>query len=225
MNFFKRYIKEIVYGGSDGIVTTFAVVAGFSGAGGIGVSEYGFLAVILFGVANLLGDAASMGLGDYLSNRSQRDAFWSMKEDLVERGKHYKTLLSTTVSDLVDEEEDQKVLYELLSRNQGLREDFLLRYHYDAPKVEEHPVRSSFITFLSFIVFGMIPLIPFFILAGSVSELFLLSLFSAAFAMVLLGTLRWKITSFSFVRSLGETLLVGTAAAIIAYGVGVWLGG
>jgi VIT1/CCC1 family predicted Fe2+/Mn2+ transporter len=67
-------LREIVYGGNDGIVTTFAVVAGFQGAAaGEHAAAIGAVAVLLFGLANLLADGTAMGLGAFLSARSQRD--------------------------------------------------------------------------------------------------------------------------------------------------------
>ena len=45
---FQTYLKEIVYGGNDGIVTTFAIVAGFAGANLAVTSSLGFMTVLLF---------------------------------------------------------------------------------------------------------------------------------------------------------------------------------
>src|SRR3989338_5674034 len=72
---FSQYLREIVYGGNDGIVTTFAVVAGFSGAGIGPATGYSYLTVLLFGFANLLADWAAMGLGNFLSIRSNQDVY------------------------------------------------------------------------------------------------------------------------------------------------------
>lgn len=60
----QHYIRDLVYGANDGIITTFAVVAGVTG---------GTLApptVLVLGVANLLADGLSMGVGNYLGIRS-----------------------------------------------------------------------------------------------------------------------------------------------------------
>ena len=59
-----HYVRELVYGANDGLITTFAVVAGVSGGGLAPV------AVIICGVANLLADGLSMGVGNYLAIRS-----------------------------------------------------------------------------------------------------------------------------------------------------------
>jgi VIT1/CCC1 family predicted Fe2+/Mn2+ transporter len=65
---FRHYIRDIVYGANDGIITTFAVVAG--GTGG----ELTARAVIIVGIANLVADGISMGVGNYLAIRSNESA-------------------------------------------------------------------------------------------------------------------------------------------------------
>src|SRR3989338_2229571 len=61
------YVKDIVYGANDGIITTFAVVAGVAGAG------LDSTIVVLLGVANLLADGFSMAASNYLGSKSERD--------------------------------------------------------------------------------------------------------------------------------------------------------
>lgn len=61
------YIAEVIYGANDGIVTTFAVVAGVAGA------ALDPAIVLILGVANLLADGFSMGMSNYLSQRSELD--------------------------------------------------------------------------------------------------------------------------------------------------------
>ncbi len=63
----KHYLGEIVYGGIDGIVTTFAVVAASAGAG----LEAGV--VIVLGFANLIADGFSMGISAYLAEKTKTD--------------------------------------------------------------------------------------------------------------------------------------------------------
>lgn len=75
-----EFIKQIIYGGNDGIVTTFAVVAGFAGADVGGIAEIGGMAVLLFGLANLFADGIAMGLGEFLSARSEQDLYHSVRD-------------------------------------------------------------------------------------------------------------------------------------------------
>ena len=60
----QHYIRDLVYGANDGVITTFAVVAGVTG----GTLEP--VTVLVLGTANLLADGLSMGVGNYLGIRS-----------------------------------------------------------------------------------------------------------------------------------------------------------
>ncbi|PIR83975.1 hypothetical protein COU18_01025 [Candidatus Kaiserbacteria bacterium CG10_big_fil_rev_8_21_14_0_10_51_14] len=62
----EHYIGDIVYGANDGIITTFAVIAGAAGAG------LSSSIVIVLGIANLVADGFSMGASKYLSTRSEQ---------------------------------------------------------------------------------------------------------------------------------------------------------
>ncbi len=60
----RHYVRDVVYGANDGVITTFAVVAGVTGG------TLPPIAVLVLGVANLLADGLSMGVGNYLGIRS-----------------------------------------------------------------------------------------------------------------------------------------------------------
>jgi VIT1/CCC1 family predicted Fe2+/Mn2+ transporter len=60
----QHYIRDVVYGANDGVITTFAVVAGVTGG------TLAPITVLVLGVANLLADGLSMGVGNYLGIRS-----------------------------------------------------------------------------------------------------------------------------------------------------------
>jgi VIT1/CCC1 family predicted Fe2+/Mn2+ transporter len=64
----QHYLRDLVYGANDGIVTTFAVVAGVAGG------ALSARAVLIVGAANLLADGLSMGVGNYLGIRSDESA-------------------------------------------------------------------------------------------------------------------------------------------------------
>ncbi|MBI4543956.1 MAG: VIT1/CCC1 transporter family protein [Gemmatimonadetes bacterium] len=65
---FQHYLGDLVYGANDGIITTFAVVAGVAGA------ELSARIVLILGLANLVADGFSMGASNFLSIRSQEAA-------------------------------------------------------------------------------------------------------------------------------------------------------
>jgi VIT1/CCC1 family predicted Fe2+/Mn2+ transporter len=65
----QNYLREFVYGGIDGAVTTFAVVAGAVGA------NLDASIIIILGFANLLADGFSMSVGAYLSAKSENENY------------------------------------------------------------------------------------------------------------------------------------------------------
>jgi VIT1/CCC1 family predicted Fe2+/Mn2+ transporter len=60
----QRYLKDIIYGANDGIVTTLVVIASVTGA------SMSATAVLVLGIANLVADGFSMGTSNVLSQRS-----------------------------------------------------------------------------------------------------------------------------------------------------------
>jgi vacuolar iron transporter family protein len=80
----RHYLRDIVYGAIDGIVTTFAVVAGVTGG------ALSARAVLIVGIANLFADGLSMGVGNYLSIRSHESmrAAQSLPEEEASPARH-----------------------------------------------------------------------------------------------------------------------------------------
>ncbi len=64
----QHYIADLIYGTNDGILTTFAIVAGVSGG------ELSSSVILIVGAANLFADGLSMGVGNYLSIRARESA-------------------------------------------------------------------------------------------------------------------------------------------------------
>jgi len=157
------YIRDLVFASNDGIVTTFAVVAGSQGA------NLAPQVVIILGLANLLADGISMAAGNYLSLESEQD---------------YKQQNNTK---------------------------FNLK-----PKFLKH----ALITFVSFVIAGLIPILPFIF---SSSNSFMLSLATVFISLLGLGVLRGMAVKKDILRSILETVLIGGSAAILAYGVGHFL--
>ena len=83
-DFARHYLRDIVYGAIDGIVTTFAVVAGVTGG------ALSARAVLIVGIANLFADGLSMGVGNYLSIRSHESmrAAQSLPEEEASPARH-----------------------------------------------------------------------------------------------------------------------------------------
>lgn len=222
-------LRQIVYGGNDGIVTTFAVVAGFAGAEAEGTAGIGVAAVILFGLANLFADATSMGLGEYLSSRAARDVYRkTRREELgrfvsepeAERSEVLEILAQKGLSDT-----EARAFANQLERHPDLMADFMMLYEFGLSDEEDGAERwNGATTFLSFLAFGCLPLLPFLFSVAQESAL-LVSALSSFGALVLLGVLRGFATGEKRLRCILETLLVGTVCGVVAYLVGWIVGG
>ncbi|MFC7139915.1 VIT1/CCC1 transporter family protein [Halosimplex aquaticum] len=159
------YIAEVIYGANDGIVTTFAVVAGVAGA------ALDPAIVLILGVANLLADGFSMGMSNYLSQHSERD---------------YRAARGTTVADA------------------------------------RPPRYTAAVTFLSFVVAGWAPLVPY---AFGIDATFRLSVVVTGIAFFVVGASRTLVTDRRWYRAGAEMFAIGMLAAAVAYAAGVTLGG
>ncbi len=159
-----QLLRAAVFGANDGVVTTFAVVAGVAGA------DLSARVVLIMGVANLIADGIAMGLGDYLGEKSELD---------MERG--FKKRRS--------------------------------------PGGVWH---TGLMTFISFVIAGSAPLLPYLLEFGEVKQidLFAGSIFCTAITLFLVGSLRSFFTRRSWWRSGLEMLFVGALAAGAAYVLG-----
>lgn len=224
------YFKEVIYGGIDGIVTTFAVVAGFSGAAlsNETTTQLSFVIVLLFGLANLFADAASMGLGNFLSVRSEKDLYFAARRKETEKvrsdtdSEYEETITIMQQKGFSLEQASQ--LAEIYKTNEEYWVDFMMSHELELSDPRgENEVFTGLATFLSFMIFGAIPLLPFMLpLNSSAEAAFQLSILGTFVALVMLGLLKWRVIGTKLWSSLAEVLLVGGTAAILAFMVGTF---
>lgn len=224
---FQTYLKEIVYGGNDGIVTTFAVVAGFTGAQvASGMPAIPILTVLLFGLANLFADGVSMGLGNFLSIRSEKDVYKAHQaKELYEIRHHAASEKEETIAILKTKgfsDKHAKQLTEIYATNEQYWLAFMMNDELELPNpTGENPLFTGLATFTAFITFGFIPLLPY-ILIRDYSQAFFYSVLATFSALILLGLLRWRVTNEHILRSVSEIVAVGGISSAVAYIVGTF---
>lgn len=216
------YIKEIVYGGSDGVVTTLAVISGFAGSTQEN-SVIPLTAVLLFGFANLLADASSMGLSNFLSSRSEQKMSQNqlLKQKTEIETSPQKALQETKILLESDGFKSQQieVLAPLLASNPNFWQKYMLQKETGLV-VEENSnnLWGSVFTALSFIFFGFFPLLPY--LLNIPNNTYPASLLLALAGLVVLGSLRYYATKEQWLRAVFETVLVSAVSSGIAFLVG-----
>lgn len=223
-----KYLPDFVYGGNDGIVTTFAVVSGFAGANASeGIVFTSFFVVLLFGLANLFADAASMGLGNFLSIRSEKQNYAAQKarllEDLRIKQSNYNTLTIDLLKKRGFTQEDSAGMLAAFENNHEYWTEFLLRENFEVQDPgREKAIIRAISTFTAFILFGFIPLLPY-IIFNNIGSTFELSVTFTGLALLLLGTMRGLIIKAGIGKAVLEVFSVGSLSAIIAYGVGIFV--
>jgi len=228
-----EYFGEVIYGGIDGIITTFAVVAGFAGAAMSTDStmQLTFVVVLLFGLANLFADAASMGLGNFLSVRSEKDLYNAARDKEITGLKNNpvdeRAIAVTLMIEKGFSAEDAETLATIYTKNSEYFIDFMMNHKLEmADPRGSNPALTGTATFLSFMIFGVIPLLPFILIPeGTVSTVFTLSVIGTFAALVILGLLKWRVVGGAVMSAMVEVVTVGGVAAVIAYYVGTFFAG
>ena len=218
------FIREFIYGGVDGGVTTFAVVAGATGA------NFDNVVIIILGMANLIADGFSMSVGSYLSVKSQFEQYrkfqqyerWGV-ENIPEAEKeeiksiyYRKGLRGKLLEQVVN----------VITSDKDVWVEEMMHSELKMTPEKNTPLQAGLVTFVSFILIGAIPLLPF-LIPGS-SQLvdltpFTLTCLLTAIAFVVIGLTKSHINFTSRTTAISETLFLGAAAALIAYFAGYFL--
>lgn len=219
--FSRNYISEFVYGGIDGAITTFAVVAGAAGA------NAGLEWVMIFGFANLIADGFSMSVGNFFSVKAERDnyekhkqiEYWEV-ENL--REKEVQEIREIYAAKGFEGELLEQVV-EVITRDKDVWVDTMMKEELEMSKEEKPAIKTAMATFISFNVVGFIPLIAYVMAVVVHIEhdlLFPLSCVATGLALGVVGYLKSIVTKKSPIQGILETMALGGLAAFIAYFVG-----
>ena len=220
------YLHDFVYGGIDGAVTTFAIVAGVAGANlATGI-------VIVLGVANLLGDGFSMAVSNFMATRANKqllDGAREMEEqhiDLVPEGEIEEVRQIYMAKGF--EGEDLERVVKVITSDRKVWVDTMLQDELGMNLNSGSAWRAAFTTFIAFFIIGALPLLAFFFqwfFPESISQPFLWSSLMTGVAFFAVGAFKSRFVGQSWFVAGVETLLAGGAAASLAYLVGKCLKG
>ena len=221
-----KYVKNIIYGGLDGIITTFSIIAAAVGA------NLEMKTIIAMGVANLIADGLSMGLGDYLSSHFENKYINSEKAKEEYEYDHNKDYEIEELKDLyINEglnEEDAKKIVDILSKD-DYKDIFIkhmvsLELGLELP--DNNPAKDGLVTFGSFLIFGFIPVffyIIFYISNVNYYDTFITICFISATTMFLLGCFQAYLTKQKIFTAgliiMGNGILASSCAFGIGYGI------
>jgi vacuolar iron transporter family protein len=216
-----KYIGDFVYGANDGIITTFAVVSGATGA---------FISpgiIIILGLANLIADGISMGVSNYLSTRSRLD--FQNKQRTIEENEvetapeKEKEEVKIILRDWGVEESKVEGVADSITKDKKKWVDLMLRDELGIVEdKKEVPLLHALVTSVSFMIAGSLPLIPY-IFGVAAENQFTVSVVATAVSLFIVGSMRVYVTGANWLKSGLQMLFVGSLAALAAYFVGAFV--
>jgi VIT1/CCC1 family predicted Fe2+/Mn2+ transporter len=214
------YLRDWVYGGIDGTVTTFAIMAGVVGA------NLSSTVVVILGVANLLADGFSMAAGNYTGTKAECDEYEQLARmeerhiELVPEGEREeirqifraKGFKGDTLESVVD----------VLTRHRKSWVETMMREEHGLASIVRSPLHAALYTFVAFVLCGSVPLLPY--LLGVENPEWPSTIMTAA-TFFAIGSLRGRWSPKSWWLTGLETLAIGMMAATVAYIIGYLLKG
>ena len=242
---FGDMVKSVIYGGLDGIITTFAVVAGVQGA------DLKPAVILVLGFANLVADGMSMGVGDYLSEKAEQEFVASERQREEWEFNHFAQM---EVEEMVEiymakgiEQQDARLILDTMAKYHDFFIDHMMVQELglmpggeeieaikasNGQQQEEQglldqlddALKNGMVTMGSFLVFGCVPLLSYVVLAPvkfkGFDPSFLVSILLTLMTLCALGVLKSKLTETDVLKSAIFTTLNGAAAAGASYLIG-----
>ena len=215
-------LRAVIFGVSDGLVSNLALVMGVAGASS-GQGSF----VLLAGIAGLLAGAFSMAAGEYISMQSQRELF--ERQIALERAE----------LEAMPEEEQAELamLYRAKGFTDGEAKAIAARMFADPQHALDTLVREELGldpdelgspwgaaggSFVAFGIGAVIPVIPYLLTTGGTA--FVTSIGLSIAALFAVGAGVSLLTGRSLLFSGARQVLIGSAAAIVTYLVGIAIG-
>jgi len=216
----QNYLRDWIYGGIDGSVTTFAVVSGVAGA------RLPIWVILVMGFANLFADGFSMAASNFLGTKAEHDdlrrieAIENRHIDLVPEGEREEVRQIFRARGFAGPDLARVVQFVTSDRQLWVRT--MLTEEYGLPQALRSPWIAAISTFSAFLVCGLIPMLPYLI---RTNHPLALSGLMTAVVFFAIGSVKSRWSTASWLSSGLTTLLVGIIAAGLAYFTGIFLKG
>lgn len=213
-----NYLRDWIYGGIDGAVTTFAVVAGVVGA------ELSVGIVLILGLANIFADGFSMAASNYSGTKAEIDDYERIKAIEIRHLRNHPEGEREEVRQIYERKgfsgAELDSMVELVTAREDIWLEVMLSEEHGLTEVQRSPIMASLATFAAFVICGAVPLLPF--LFGLPASATLATIMTGlVFLLIGAGKSRWS-TQHWLVSAL-ETFAIGMSAAGIAYFIGLAL--
>jgi vacuolar iron transporter family protein len=208
-------VRDVVIGMSDGLTVPFALAAGLSGA--VNSSHV----VVLAGLAEIAAGAIAMGLGGFLAAQGDAQHYASERlreeREIVERTRDEEEEIYEIFEQYGVRRSESMPVLEALKRQPQAWVDFMMRFELGLEEPQRNRASRSAITIaLSYIVGGMVPLVPYMV-GHSLPSALNASVAITLVALLVFGGVKGRLTGAGTVRSAIQTFVIGGLAAGAAY--------
>ncbi len=218
-----RYLRDWIYGGIDGAITTFAIVSGVVGA------HLSTSIILVLGAANIVADGFSMAASNYTGTKTELEEYDRLRAHEEHQIVHDTEGETQEIREIYRAKgfsgDDLERAVEIITEDKDRWVSTMLTEEYGLPLSERSPVRAAAGTFLAFLLCGLVPLIPFIIVPSYLERggAFVWSVLLTGVTFFAIGSVKARWSVISWWRSGAETLVIGLVAATIAYIIGFWL--
>lgn len=215
-------VRDVVIGMSDGLTVPFALAAGLSGA----VTSTRI--IVLAGLAEIAAGSIAMGLGGYLAARGDSEHYAQERlreeREVIERTHDEEEEIYEIFEQYGVERSESEPVLAALKRNPPAWVDFMMRFELGLEEPAANRAHRSALTIaVSYIAGGVVPLLPYMLLASSRQAL-LASVVLTLVALLGFGGVKGRLTGSGALRSSLQTALIGGAAAAAAFALASLLG-
>jgi DNA damage-binding protein 1 len=227
------YIKAFVFGGLDGIVSTFALVAGLGGA------HANLVTLIAVGIAKVLADAFSMGFSEFTSAVAELENALSIKAREEWETENFldgevKEMAALYMEKGVSKTDALTMLSVMSQYKELFVEHMMVMEHGMMPPEDSDkwaPLKQGIVCFSAFVLFGMVPLIGFIVLyiadpsgakdTSNIGRVLGIAYGLTCFTLFSMGVTKAKLTgNTKWLRSGLMMVMNGTIAGGVAFGIG-----
>jgi VIT1/CCC1 family predicted Fe2+/Mn2+ transporter len=210
-------VRDVVIGMSDGLTVPFALAAGLTG------TTVGSSVIVTAGLAEIAAGAVAMGLGGYLAARTDAEHYRAeyrrelreTEETPDEERREVRLILTEQGLDRATAD----TVVEALARDRHRWVDFMMRFELGLEKPDSSRAPASALTIgLSYIVGGLIPLLPY-MLVSDIGSALRASILFTVIALAIFGGVKGKLTSGKALRSSLQTVAIGGIAGAVAFAI------
>lgn len=221
MSAIRNYIRDLVLGFNDGLVSVYAVTAGVAGA------AFSSGQIFFTGIAAAVAGALSMAAGEFISTKSQAQFYESERQrenEHLKRWPHLEVLeLKESLAEKGLEGDTLDRAVTAISSDREKFLDYMMKEEFGVGKESERsPVKAAFFVIGAFLIGSLFAFTPYYFLDPAKG--IMVSTGTSLFGLFIAGVTRARASRLPPITAGVEMMLIGALAAAITFLIGRAIG-